>query len=119
MDPDGPTAAGRPHPRSFGCYPRLLGRFVRDEGVLDMETAITMCTARPASRAGLRDRGRLETGWAADVVVFDPDTVIDRATFRDPRQLPRGIEHVIVNGVLAVEDGRQIDDRRAGRVLAA
>ncbi|HVA87838.1 MAG TPA: D-aminoacylase [Candidatus Saccharimonadales bacterium] len=119
MDPNGPSGAGRPHPRSFGCYPRFLGRYVRDEGLIDLETAIAMCTSRPADRAGLRDRGRIVEGAAADIVVFDAATIVDRATFREPHQFPVGIEAVVVNGALVVEGDVQHADRRNGHVLEA
>ena len=91
MDPDGPSSAGRPHPRSFGCYPRLLGRYVRDAGLLTLERAVEMSTSRPADRAGLTDRGRIVEGAIADLVVFDPDAIIDAATFREPTRRPVGI----------------------------
>lgn len=117
MDPDGPTGVGLPHPRSFGCYPRLLGDYVRDRGVISLERAIAISTSAAAARVGLRDRGRLTEGAFADIVVFDPATVADLATYRVPKVFPRGIEHVIVNGQRAVADGRQVESVRAGRVL--
>jgi len=117
MDPHGPSGAGRPHPRSFGCYPRFLGRYVRDEGLMDLETAIAMCTSRPADRAGLRDRGRVVEGAAADLVVFDAGTILDRATFREPHQFPIGVGAVVVNGEIVVEGDVQHGDRRPGQVL--
>ena len=119
MDPDGPSAAGRPHPRSFGCYPRFLGRYVRDAGLVSLERAIQMCTSRPADRASLADRGRIVEGAVADLVVFDPGTILDGATFQDPTRSPTGIHHVIVAGRPVVTDGRQIDAARPGRVLLA
>ena len=117
MDPDGPSGVGRPHPRNFGCYPRFLGRYVRDQGLVSLETAVAMCTSAAADRVGLRDRGRLVEGAAADIVVFDAGRVIDRATFEQPKQFPIGIEHVLVNGAHVVEAGEQHDDRRPGRLL--
>jgi N-acyl-D-amino-acid deacylase len=105
MTPDGPTGAGRPHPRNYGCYPRFLGRYVRDEGLVTLEQAIAMCTSRPADRAGLRDRGRIAEGAAADLVVFDPLRVIDTATFREPAGEPVGIHDVVVRGVPVLRDG--------------
>ena len=119
MDPDGPSSAGRPHPRSFGCYPRLLGRYVRDAGLLTLEEAIEMSTSRPADRAGLADRGRIVEGAVADLVVFDPDTIIDAATFQEPTLRPVGIQEVVVAGRRVVADGRQLDARRPGRALLA
>lgn len=119
MDPDGPSSAGRPHPRSFGCYPRLLGRYVRDTELLSLERAIQMSTTRPADRAGLGDRGRIAEGAVADLVVFDAGTVADGATFREPTRPPVGIHHVIVSGRRVLTDGVQVDDARPGGVLLA
>lgn len=119
MDPTGPSSAGRPHPRSFGCYPRLLGRYVRDTGLLSLERAIQMATSAPADRAGLTDRGRIREGAVADLVVFDPGTVVDGATFQQPTLPPTGIHHVVVAGRRVVIDGRQLDRVRPGRVLLA
>ena len=119
MDPDGPSSAGRPHPRSFGCYPRLLGRYVRDIGLLSLERAIQMATSAPADRAGLADRGRILEGAVADLVVFDPATILDAATYQQPTLSPIGIRHVVVAGRPVVADGRQVDGVRPGRVLLA
>ena len=119
MDPDGPSSAGRPHPRSFGCYPRLLGRYVRDAGLLTLEQAIEMSTSRPADRAGLADRGRIVEGAVADLVVFDPDAIIDAATFGEPTLTPIGIHEVVMAGQRVLADGRQVDAARAGRALLA
>jgi N-acyl-D-amino-acid deacylase len=117
LDPDGPTGVGHPHPRSFGCYPRLLGWAVRDQGRLSLESAIRMATSAPAARVGIRDRGVVAVGMAADITVLDAGTVIDRATFEDPQRYPDGIPHVLVEGRWVVRDGRQIGDVRPGRVL--
>jgi N-acyl-D-amino-acid deacylase len=117
MDPEGPSSAGRPHPRSFGCYPRLFGRYVRDAGLLSLERAVQMSTSSPADRAGLRDRGRIVEGAMGDLVVFDPATVLDGATFQEPTRGPAGIRQVIVAGRPVLIDGRQRDDVRPGRVL--
>ena len=119
MDPSGPSSAGRPHPRSFGCYPRLLGRYVRDAGLLTLEQAVAMSSARPADRAGLRDRGRVVVGAMADLVVFDPLTVLDGATFQEPTRAPTGIAAVVVAGRPVLRDGRQLDAERPGAVLLA
>jgi N-acyl-D-amino-acid deacylase len=107
---------GHPHPRAYGTFPRVLGRYVREENVLTLEQAVNKMTGMPAARLGLRDRGLLRTGAYADVVVFDPARVADRATFDAPHQYPMGIEFVLVNGMLAV-DGERFIDARAGRVL--
>jgi N-acyl-D-amino-acid deacylase len=116
VDPRGPSGSGHPHPRYYGCYPRLLGRYVRDEGVLGLEAAIHRCTGLVTETFNLADRGVLAIGRAADVVVFDPTTVIDQATFLDPQQFPTGIETVIVNGALVVDHGTHTT-ARPGRVL--
>ena len=96
----------KPSPRSYGSYPRVLGQFVRDERRLSLEEAVRKMTSAPAARLGLRDRGLLRDGYAADVVVFDPARVRSNATVDEPRQFPDGIEHVIVNGELVVDGGR-------------
>lgn len=107
---------GHPHPRWYGTFPRVLGRYTRERGVLTLEQAVRKMTALPAERIGLRERGQLRAGWYADVVVFDPETVIDRATFEEPHQYPEGIDWVLVNGRVTVEDGDFVD-ARGGRVL--
>ncbi len=119
LDPDGPTGVGRPHPRSYGCYPRLLGRLVREDGTLTLERAIAMSTSIPAARARLRDRGVLREGSFADVTVLDPATVLDRNSFEEPTTFPDGIVHVLVNGVPVVRDGVQDPAARPGRALTA
>ncbi len=106
----------RPHPRSFGAFPRVLGRYVRELGLLDLATAVHKMTGRAAERVGLRDRGRLAEGLAADLVLFDPARVADRATFAEPCQLPAGIDLVVVNGHVVIDGGRQTK-ARPGRVL--
>jgi len=107
---------GSPHPRVYGSYPRVLGRYVREERVLDLADAVRRMTGFPAQRLGLRDRGLLREGNFADITVFDPATVIDRATYANPRQYPIGICQVIVNGQLVVQDQR-VTGAVAGRVL--
>ena len=107
---------GHPHPRAYGTFPRVLGRYARDERVLSLEDAVRKMTGMPAARLGLDGRGTIVGGAYADVVVFDPATVADRATFQTPHQYPVGIEYVIINGAVAVQDG-QFLDARAGRVL--
>jgi N-acyl-D-amino-acid deacylase len=96
----------KPSPRTYGSFPRILGQFVRDEALLSLEDAVHRMTGAPAARLGLKRRGLLRDGFAADVVVFDPARVRANATYDEPRQFPDGIEHVIVNGALVVEDGR-------------
>ena len=117
LDPTGVTGAGRPHPRSYGCYPRVVGQCVRD-GLLTLERAVAMSTAVPADRIGLTDRGRVTPGAVADLVVFDPATVADTATYAEPARFPAGVETVVVAGAVALSGGRQHDDVRAGRFLA-
>jgi N-acyl-D-amino-acid deacylase len=112
----GVTRQGKPHPRGFGSFPRVLGRYVRDEGVLTMPQAVRKMSGMPADKLGLAGRGYLKEGFFADIVIFDPDTVSDTATFEDPYRFPAGISHVFVNGELAVEGGVQTK-ARAGRVL--
>ncbi len=104
---DGPLAGSKSHPRGWGSYPRILGRYVRDEHQLTLEQAIHKMTGMPAKRVGLRDRGELRAGSYADITIFDPKTVLDRATFEMPNQHPEGIKYVIVNGQLSVDDGRR------------
>lgn len=107
---------GHPHPRWYGTFPRVLGVYVREKGVLTLEQAIHKMAGLPARRLGLDDRGRIVEGLAADVVVFDPATVRDKATFEAPHQYPEGIEYVLVNGVPVVDGGR-FTDARAGKAL--
>lgn len=95
---------GKPHPRFFGTYPRVLGKYVREEGVLSLEDAIRKMTSFPARILGLRDRGVIQEGSWADLVIFDPNTVIDYATYENPVQLPRGIIYVLVNGEVVVKE---------------
>jgi N-acyl-D-aspartate/D-glutamate deacylase len=95
---DGPFSEGKPHPRAYGSMTRVLGRYVREAKILTLEDAIRKMTSQPAQRVGLRDRGLLKPGFFADVVVFDADSVIDMASFEQPHQYSRGVEHVLVNG---------------------
>lgn len=115
---DGPAHRGHPHPRGLGTFPRVLGRYVRERKALSLTQAINKMTARSASRIHLRDRGRLAPGLAADVVVFDPATVHDTATYAEPFQYPLGIAAVIVNGAVALRDGQR-SEQHAGRPLRA
>jgi N-acyl-D-amino-acid deacylase len=96
---------GQPHPAAYGTFPRILGRFVRERGVLSLPEAIRRMTSLPASILGLADRGRIAPGLAADLVLFDPSTIADRATFAEPRLEAAGVRHLLVNGRLAVRDG--------------
>lgn len=103
--PYGPLSAGAPHPRGYGTFPRLLGRYVREAGVLSLEAAVAKITSRPARRLGLAGRGEITPGAFADLVAFDPSTVEDQATFEDPHRYPVGIPVVVVNGVVTLRDG--------------
>lgn len=105
-----------PHPRGYGTYPRYLGTYVREEGVLTLEQCIRKMTSLPARRMGLMDRGLLAEGLAADLVIFDPEIVRDMATFEDPRQFPLGIDTVIVNGQVVLDEGEHTG-ATPGRVL--
>jgi len=113
---DGPLSASKSHPRGWGSYPRILSRYVRDEHLLTLEQAIHKMTGMPASRVGLRDRGLLRVGMFADVTIFDPEKVQDRATFEMPNQYPVGINYVIVNGEVEVDNGKRTP-ALAGRAI--
>lgn len=114
--PYGPLSYGKPHPRSYGTFPRVLGRYARDEGVLTLEDAVRKMTSLTASRLGLTDRGVVREGAWADLVVFDPERIIDVATYDDPHRYPIGIDQVIVNGALAL-DHDETQPVRNGRFL--
>jgi len=107
---------GKPHPRAYGTFPRVLGHFARDQKLVSLAEAIRKMTSEPARRIGLKDRGVLRQGAAADLVVFDPAAIIDRATYADPHQFPDGVRQVWVNGVLVVDGGRHTG-AGPGRVL--
>jgi len=108
--------SGHPHPRWYGAFPRVLGYYARERGVLKLEEAVRKMTSLSAKRVGLKDRGLVKQGYFADLVVFNPKTVIDKSTFQDPHQYPEGIRHVFVNGEAAIADG-EFKELRAGRVL--
>jgi len=113
---DGPIFEPRSHPRAFGSMPRLLGHYVRDEHLLPLEQAIGKITSLPAQRERLQDRGLLKEGFYADITIFDPATIIDKATYENPTQLSEGVKYVFVNGKLEYEAGT-LSGARAGRVL--
>ena len=106
----------RPHPRSFGTFPRIFGRYVRDKGLLTMAEAVRKTSGAVADRLQMADRGYVQEGMVADLVVFNPDTIADRATFDNPAQSSVGVEYVLVGGELAVDKGTQTEVR-AGKVL--
>jgi N-acyl-D-amino-acid deacylase len=113
---DGLPEDRHPHPRLWGTFPRVLGHYVRERGVLRLEDAVHRMTGRSAQVFGLRDRGVVRAGACADLCVFDPRTVRDAATYDTPTQPAVGIRHVLVNGALALQDGAPTGTR-AGRVL--
>lgn len=113
---DGPLRRGHPHPRNFGTFPRVLGVYVRQRGVLRLEDAIRKMTSLNAAKVGLHDRGLLKPGYFADVTIFDTDRVVDRSTYTDPFQYNQGIEYVFVNGQMVLDRGRHTG-ARPGRAL--
>ncbi|MCI0744267.1 MAG: amidohydrolase family protein, partial [Verrucomicrobia subdivision 3 bacterium] len=113
---EGPLRRGNPHPRNFGTFPRVLGVYVRERKLLRLEDAVRKMTSLNATRLGLFDRGLLGAGQFADVVLFDPARIIDRATYEDPFQYGEGVEYVIVNGQIVLDRG-QHTGARPGRVL--
>jgi N-acyl-D-amino-acid deacylase len=113
---EGPTAKGKPHPRSYGTFARVLGRYVREKQVLSLPEAVRRMTSLPASRLGLKDRGVLRPGAFADVTIFDPQTIADRATYELPHQYSAGVRCVLVNGAVALAEG-ELTGVRSGRFL--
>jgi N-acyl-D-amino-acid deacylase len=116
IKPDGVLGEGQPHPRCYGTYPRVLGHYVRDEGVLSLEEAVRKSTSLPAERLQLPEKGRVRVGGDADLVVFDRETVNDRATYEQPHQFPSGIDYVVVAGQVACDHGT-VTPARTGKVL--
>ena len=114
--PYGITGQGKPHPRLYGTFPRLIGHYARDLGMLTLPQAIAKMTRGAAAALGLADRGLLAEGQAADVVLFDPATIIDRSTYDDPHQYPAGLGTVIVNGTIVI-DGGEHTGALPGRLL--
>lgn len=112
----GPLSESKTHPRAYGSFPRILGRYVREQHLFSLEQAIRKFTSLPAQRVGLRDRGLLRAGAFADITIFDPATINDAATFEDPHRPSIGIEYVIVNGVISLDHGK-ITGRLGGRPL--
>ena len=107
---------GKPHPAAYGTYPRILGCYVRELKLLPLEDAVRRMTSFPASRLGLRDRGVIAEGYFADLVLFDPDSIVDKATYENPRQFAEGIDYVILNGQVLLDQG-ELKAIRAGTVL--
>ncbi|MFK4109365.1 amidohydrolase family protein [Streptomyces sp. NPDC002176] len=106
---DGILQGTKPHPRAYGTFPRYLGTYVRELGVLSLEECVARLTSRPAARLRLPDRGLVREGYRADLVLFDPATVAAGSTFAEPRTLPTGIPHVLIDGRFVIEDGRRTD----------
>jgi N-acyl-D-amino-acid deacylase len=105
MSTEGAFLLSGTHPRSYGNFARLLGKYVREEKVIPLEEAIRKLTSQPADNLKIARRGRLGVGHFADVVVFDPATILDRATFQEPHQYATGVRHVWVNGIQVLKDG--------------
>jgi N-acyl-D-amino-acid deacylase len=114
--PINPATVSSTHPRAFGAFPRVIARYVRQDSVLTLEEAVKRMTSLPANRLGLHDRGLIAPGLAADLVVFDPERITDRATFTDPLQYSEGVDYLFVNGELVI-DGEELTDALPGQVL--
>ena len=116
VSPQGKLSKGKPHPRFYGTFPRVIGKYVRDEELFDLSTAIKKMTSMPAEKLGLKGRGIISKGNFADLVIFDPDMITDQATFVDPHQLATGIDYVLVNGTITIEKGNHTGALK-GKVL--
>jgi len=114
--PYGVLGEARPHPRYYGTFPRVLGKYVRQDRVLTLQDAVRKMTSLPAQKLGLKDRGLIREGFYADIVIFDPESVLDKAVFTDPHQYPEGIKYVLVNGRIVIENGKHTNTP-AGQVL--
>lgn len=112
----GPLSQGHPHPRSFGTFVRVISKYAIRDRLITLEDAVRKMTSLPANRLGIRDRGLLKPGYKADIVVFDPASVKDEATFESPKMYPSGIKYVLVNGIITVKDGEHTG-AKAGKVL--
>jgi len=113
---EGPLRRGHPHPRNFGTFPRVLGVYVREKHLLTLEDAVRKMTSLNAAKLGITDRGILRPGMFADVTLFDPETVVDQATYLEPFQDNKGIAYVVVNGQVVLDQGQQTS-ARPGRAL--
>jgi dihydroorotase/N-acyl-D-amino-acid deacylase len=114
-----PGLGGKPHPRMYGTFPRVLSRYVRDRKVLSLPEAVRKMTSLPASTFGLGDRGLVEPGRSADLVLFDAGTIVDRANYDDPIQPPAGIAWVMQNGRVVARDGEYLGGRSGRRLTPA
>jgi len=106
ISPNGVLGRGKPHPRFYGTFPRILGHYVNRERVLTLQEAVRKMTSMPAQKIGLRDRGLLREGMVADIVIFDADEILDQATFTDPHRFPKGIHYVMVKGMVVVRKNK-------------
>jgi N-acyl-D-amino-acid deacylase len=114
--PYGVLKRGKPHPRYYGTFPRVLGKYVREEKIVPLPEMLKKMTSMPAQKFGFTGRGVLKVGNSADIIIFDEDKVIDQATWTDPHQYPEGIEYVIVNGKIVIERGEHTGNL-PGRIL--
>ncbi len=116
VSPAGKLSHGKPHPRYYGTFPRVLGKYVREEKFFDLATGIKKMTSMPADKLGLKGRGLIQKGYYADLVIFDPEKIADKATFVDPHQLAEGIDYVLVNGKVTVEKGKH-NQTMGGKII--
>jgi N-acyl-D-amino-acid deacylase len=114
--PYGILGKGKPHPRAYGTFPRVLGKYVREERLLGLENAVRKMTSLPAQKLGLRDRGLIRPQMYADITVFDLQKIADKASYAEPHQYPEGVEYVIVNGKIVI-DGKEHTGVLAGKAL--
>jgi N-acyl-D-amino-acid deacylase len=114
--PVNPANATSTHPRAFGAFPRVLAKYVREDSIITLEEAVRKMSSLAANRLGLHDRGRIAPGLLADLVMFDPERIQDRATFTSPMEMAEGIDFMVVNGVLVIDDGR-LTTATPGRIL--
>ncbi|MCK4446445.1 MAG: amidohydrolase family protein, partial [Candidatus Marinimicrobia bacterium] len=114
--PYGKLGKGKPHPRYYGTFPRILGKYCREERIFDLPTAIKKMTSMSAKKLGINKRGILKKGYFADITIFNPKTIIDNATYTNPHQYPTGIKYVIVNGKLTIKKGKHTGELK-GKVL--
>jgi N-acyl-D-amino-acid deacylase len=116
MAPEGVFVKTSAHPRAYGNFARLLGRYARDEHVISLEEAVRRLTSLPCANLGLTGRGQLAPGFAADVAIFDPKTIADHATFEQPHQYATGMQYVLVNGVVVIDHGEHTG-AKPGRIV--
>lgn len=112
------SAHGMPHPRSYGTFPRVFAKYVRESQALSLEQAVKKVTYLPADRIRLNERGQIKKGYIADITIFDLETICDGATYIEPKQFPKGIDYVLVGGEVALEDGQIVNDKK-GQVIVS